>query len=132
MFRALFAASVVIIAALLLWPQHVDGFFAAVINGMPWAQATRTAVYEFFQAAANVVLFVPVGLLGYVWLRRWWVPLVVGFGLSLLLEVAQTLLPGRTSDGWDVVWNTLGAGVGVGIGLIWFRYGRGRPLNRPR
>ena len=121
---ALFVATVVIVAVLLLWPQHVDGWFATWVRSLAIDWRLQIAIYEGVQALANVVLFIPVGLFASWWLPRWWMAIVLGFVLSSGFELAQALVPGRTSDPWDVVWNTLGGAVGAVLGL---RYGRGRP-----
>lgn len=66
-------------------------------------------------AILNVVLFVPLGLAlgGDVrGLRR---VILAGFALSLIIEVAQTSLPGRHASSADLLWNTLGAAVGAGV-----------------
>lgn len=66
-------------------------------------------------AILNIVLFVPLGLAmgGDVrGLRR---AIVAGFALSLIIEVAQTSLPGRHASAADLLWNTLGAAVGAGV-----------------
>ncbi len=66
-----------------------------------------------FWAAANVVLFWPLGVA--LALRRW--PLAkttaAGCALSLLIEAAQYWIPGRFSNLDDVVTNGLGALTGA-------------------
>jgi len=60
---------------------------------------------------ANVALFLPLGFaLG---LDARWKPAVVGFGLSVAIEVIQQFVPGRNPSLLDVVTNTLGAWLGV-------------------
>jgi hypothetical protein len=66
-------------------------------------------------AILNIVLFVPLGLAlgGDVrGLRR---AILAGLALSLMIEVAQTSLPGRHASSADLLWNTLGAAVGTGV-----------------
>jgi glycopeptide antibiotics resistance protein len=70
--------------------------------------------------AANILLFVPLGVLVAALLggrRQWWaVP--IGAMLSGLIEVAQLLfLPSRVPDGRDVLANTLGTVIGAVI--VW-------------
>ena len=121
--RVLFAASVVVVAVILLWPEHVDGWFATWVWNLTIPVEWRAVIYVGSQALANVILFVPIGLFASWWLPRWWMAIVLGFVLSGGFELVQALLPGRTTDGWDVVWNTLGTGIGAVVG---FRYGRRR------
>ena len=47
--------------------------------------------------------------------RAWPLAIVAGFGLSAAVEYAQASIPGRVPDLDDVVWNTLGAVVGVAV-----------------
>lgn len=63
----------------------------------------------------NVLLFVPLGAtLALLLPRRVWPVAIVGaFALSVAVEFAQRSIPGRVPDGDDVLWNTVGAAVGV-------------------
>ena len=63
----------------------------------------------------NVLLFVPLGgTLALLLARRWWpLAIVCSFALSVAVEFAQRSIPGRVPDGDDVLWNTVGAAVGV-------------------
>ncbi len=73
---------------------------------------------ELSDAAANVVMFLPLGFLfRLTWPaprdRRALRPLVFGLALSLLLEAAQLFLPSRFSSPVDVVTNGAGAWLGA-------------------
>lgn len=74
---------------------------------------TNGALYEF---AGNIALFVPWGILALVVIgeRRWWLAAGLGVALTLAIELAQIPLP-RISDPRDLVANTLGVLVGIGI-----------------
>jgi hypothetical protein len=63
----------------------------------------------------NVLLFVPLGAtLAMLLARRFWpVAIAVPLALSMAVEFAQRSIPGRVPDGDDVLWNTVGAAVGV-------------------
>ncbi|MCZ2829142.1 VanZ family protein [Modestobacter sp. VKM Ac-2986] len=80
----------------------------------PWPGAVQRAQVE---AAANVLLFVPVGALAAVLVRRRSpvLPVALGAGLSVLVELVQTTLPGRVPDLADVAANTAGTVVGVAL-----------------
>jgi VanZ family protein len=103
----------------------------AVVEALaaPWPGTVQRAQVE---AAANVLLFVPVGALAALLLRRRspLLPLVCGAGTSVLVELAQTALPGRVPDLGDVVANTAGTAVGVVLAVVGTavrrRAGRGR------
>ncbi len=63
----------------------------------------------------NVLLFVPLGatlalLLGR---RLWPIAILASFALSGAVEFAQRSIPGRVPDAGDVLWNTVGAAIGV-------------------
>jgi glycopeptide antibiotics resistance protein len=63
-------------------------------------------------AIGNVLLFVPLGVV--LSLRRWGgtSAVLAGLALSASIEIAQLLIPGRTTSTADVIWNTLGAAAG--------------------
>jgi len=67
----------------------------------------------------NVVLFIPFGVLVPLLvprLRRGWRVILVGAGVSVLIEVCQLTMPqARHSDVNDVITNTLGVAIGWGI-----------------
>lgn len=122
--RLLAAAYVVYLAAVayLVWNPDPSAPGTAVLRltdlivrlGLP-ATASRT---EF---SLNVVMFVPLSLLGAFLFRRWqvseWVS--AGFLATVLIEVVQRLLlPTRTGSARDVVANTLGAFVGACAALV--------------
>ena len=66
--------------------------------------------------AANIVMFVPFGVLAAL-LRPhlgWWLLVGTGTSISVAIELAQLfLLPSRVADLRDVVSNTLGTAIGV-------------------
>jgi len=63
-------------------------------------------------ALLNMVLFVPLGFV--VDGRRGiWRAVLIGVGVSSLIEIAQAFLPGRYPTVGDIIWNGSGAGVGA-------------------
>lgn len=115
----LLAAYVVygIVVALLVWNPDTSAPGTAVVDldalfrrfGLP---STQSRV----ELGLNVVMFVPMSLLGAFLLRRWrigdWV--TAGFLATLLIEVVQRFfLPTRTGSARDVVANTFGALLGI-------------------
>ena len=65
----------------------------------------------------NVVVFVPVGLLLSCVSRRlkWWMVLLIGFGISLSIESLQFAMKRGFSEFDDVFHNTFGCAIGVMI-----------------
>ncbi|MDQ0372104.1 VanZ family protein [Cellulomonas humilata] len=114
----------VVAAVLVLNPWHLHDAFDAPIarglgalhdRGLPEKLNLHAA--EF---AANIALFVPLGLLGALLLprRRWWVVFVALVALSLGIELVQAVgLSYRQPSTRDVLGNSLGAAIGVGLSL---------------
>ena len=73
--------------------------------------ATDWITFDRVEAAANVVMFVPVGLF-FVLLfgrRLWWVAIIAGAAFSIGIEYVQLeFLPTRVADVRDVITNTSG------------------------
>jgi hypothetical protein len=63
----------------------------------------------------NTLLFVPLGATIALLLTRraWPVAILAAFALSATVEYAQVSIPGRVPDLDDVLWNTVGAVIGV-------------------
>lgn len=91
--------------------------------GLP---ATTTRV----ERGLNVVMFVPLSLLG-AWVLGWWRVVdwvLAGFAVSLLIEVVQHVaIPTRSGTTSDVVTNTTGALLGIALARL-----SRRVLARPR
>ena len=74
----------------------------------------------------NVVLFVPLGALGQWVLELWLRPraaaavmvMVLGVAVAFGLQVAQIYLPDRDAELADVLWNTVGLGMGLAAALL--------------
>jgi VanZ family protein len=112
---------VALIALVTLTPDSVDrgvhpflmrGVLFLQFHGLPWFR------YSMIEEAANVALFVPLGMLGILalGLRRWWRVVLTGTALSGSVELVQSaFLPGRVASVTDVVANGAGALVGVAL-----------------
>ncbi|WP_435746634.1 VanZ family protein [Microbacterium sp. PMB16] len=77
--------------------------------------------FHRFEILANVVVFVPVGILAFLLLPRrvWLLALLVGPLLSLGIEVAQRIaLPHRAATVTDVLANSVGATAGVVLAVL--------------
>ena len=70
--------------------------------------------------------FLAYGLMVFLWPGAWVRSFMTMFGfaagLGLFLEIAQGMLPtGRFMDLWDALANAAGAGLGVGVVMLWPR-----------
>ena len=113
---ALLAIALALLTWIILWKLEVpwvgSGGLRSVIL-VPFGEGPRAPL----ELAANLLLFVPIGLylgmLAPAW--RWWRIALIAAGLSLVLEFAQYALAVGTSDVTDVVVNTAGALLGLGL-----------------
>jgi VanZ family protein len=123
-----------LLALIVLWPAPVDrpasGLLGDVLGTLhrhgvpPWIN------YGVVEAAANVLLFLPFGLLAGLLLprHRRWLAVAAAVLLSAGIELAQSgLLPERFGTVQDVLANTAGAVLGAVISLL-----PGRPVRRGR
>lgn len=119
-----------LVARLTLWPAPApSSTFDLVRSVLAWLSRTGIPLtYAGLEAGANVVMFVPFGVLVGLLVRRWWLVVLLGFGLSAAIELAQLFfLPTRVATVQDVVVNTLGAALGVlGLHLVRWRMARRR------
>ena len=99
-----------------------------VAEAIDWLeQHTQTDAYDIIEALANVVMFVPFGILAWLWLRRRWAAILVGFTASCCIELSQlAFLPTRYASVQDVLMNSLGAAIGVALVTLWRRSGGDR------
>jgi glycopeptide antibiotics resistance protein len=84
-------------------------------------QATAWITFDRVEFAANVAMFVPLGVLAVLWfgVRGWWSAIVVGALVSGAIESAQAvLLSTRVPDVRDIVANTAGATIGMLLMLL--------------
>jgi len=86
--------------------------FAELLPG----STPQPATLEF---AANVAMFVPLGMLLLLLLgpRRWWLAALLTLGLTGGIELVQAGMPSRVSDLRDVAANSGGAVLGILLGL---------------
>jgi hypothetical protein len=113
-----FAAACVAILLITLTPGRTIGFnvhsCSLALTGLSsdaWSRDARTL---------NILIFVPVGFFAATLVRVWRWPLVVAFGLSVAVELAQRELPAlhRSCDVIDLIDNTIGALIGAAAGLV--------------
>ena len=106
-----------------LGPQPLDnkaeGVLYEVLRFFGRHASTDWITYDRVEFTANIAMFFPIGLFLLLLFgrRQWWLAIVVGFVLTVSIETAQLFIPGRVSDVRDVVSNTIGATLGVLVGL---------------
>lgn len=121
MLAAVTLVYLVAVGLITLLPQSPDSTGSAVaraivaaLRGFP---PTAWVTYDGAEFTANIVMFVPMGVLFTLLLgvHRWWLALVIGVAATCLIEGAQLVIPGRFSDVRDLVANSLGTLIGIGI-----------------
>jgi glycopeptide antibiotics resistance protein len=133
--RLLALVGVAYIAACLVigfWPSRVDAPVDRPLNRvLAWLHSSGipdVVDFRFVERGANLLLFVPLGALLAAQLHRrhWWIALVAGIALSGFIELGQALLlPGRFATWSDILTNSAGAVIGVGITMLLRRRTRG-------
>ena len=76
--------------------------------------------YARLEFLANIALFVPIGvfLMLLFGTRLWWLALGACFAMTAFIETAQRSIPGRVPDERDLIANSIGAALGVLLGLL--------------
>ncbi|MDD0857187.1 VanZ family protein [Arthrobacter alpinus] len=115
---ALAAAYLLAVVLIVFWPTPVDRPAAGTLHqvlswlyrhGMP-----RFVNYSVVEFSANIVMFIPLGIIASSYFKNAVVGVIIGALSSCLIELGQTLLlPDRYATGLDVLANTLGAGLGA-------------------
>jgi VanZ family protein len=102
------------------YDRRIDGFLFRALRSLHRHDGTSWITYSLVEGAANVAMFLPVGMFLVLLLgrSRWWLAVAIGVGLSALIETAQAFLPTRVSDVRDLLHNGLGALIGVVLVLI--------------
>jgi glycopeptide antibiotics resistance protein len=113
--RVLLPVYLLAVAVIIFSPSDDSG--AGILDWL--ADFLGAPAYAAVEFTANIVMFVPFGVL--VRLAsvrlRWWMILALGFLTTVTIELTQSTLPSRYSTVSDVVANTLGTA--VGLGLTW-------------
>lgn len=102
------------------WPVPVDrgvrSVLLSIFDRLAAAGAPTWVDYAHVEFGANIVMFVPLGVLIALLLPRWewWLAPIIGLALSLAIEFGQALLlPERFASPLDVLANTAGATIGA-------------------
>ena len=88
---------------------HLQGY-----RHLEWLTVHRA---EFL---ANIAMFVPVGLFLLLLFgsRFWWLAVLVAVAMTSSIETVQRFIPGRVPDDRDIAANTMGAVIGILLGLV--------------
>ncbi|BDV31107.1 VanZ family protein [Microbacterium terricola] len=84
-------------------------------------ESTAWITFDRVEFAANVAMFVPLGVFAVLWfgVRGWWTAPLLGLAVSGAIETLQAAyLDSRVPDVRDIVANTLGATIGMLLMLL--------------
>jgi glycopeptide antibiotics resistance protein len=137
LWRRAFAAFIAMLALIGFWPSPVDepvqGELSAVLNFLHSHGIPGWFDYAFVEASANVVLFVPVGIVATLAFpdKRWWRNAAVGLVVSGCMELGQQLfLHSRVASLLNLVTNTAGCVIGIALAQAVLRVIKRRQAQR--
>jgi glycopeptide antibiotics resistance protein len=109
---------------LTLGPQPTDtetkSLAMVVVDAVNSFGPIHNFTFADLEFISNIAIFVPIGFL-FVALfgrRRWWLAILAGAVLTLVIEGTQTFLPARVPDVRDLIANTTGAILGALLALL--------------
>jgi glycopeptide antibiotics resistance protein len=136
LWRGILAAMLAPLALIAFWPSPVDQPFQSELASILSFLHTRGIPvwinYKFVEAAANVVLFIPLGLVASLAFteKRWWQIGAFGLIVSGCMELGQLLfLHNRFASPQDIVTNTGGAVIGALLAVAALKQLRARRLS---
>ena len=111
--RAYLLAYALLLTGIAFWPVPVDQGAGPLLRLI--TRAIPALTYERIEFAANILLFVPLGLLlTLILTRNRWLVLPVAFLATVTIECVQAvLLDARTPSVLDIIANTAGACIGI-------------------
>jgi glycopeptide antibiotics resistance protein len=136
LWRMILAAMLVPLAVIAFWPSPIDepvqSELASILSFLHKHGIPRWFNYKFVEAAANVVLFIPLGIVASLAFpqRRWWQVGAFGLIVSGCMELGQLLfLNSRFASLQDIVTNTGGAVIGALLAIAALKELRARRLS---
>lgn len=107
------------------YSPEAGGLLEWLLGVLSSTPLTAWITFDLVEFSANVVLFVPLGVLAMAWGARGWHGILGGALVTVAIELTQLLLlPTRVSDARDIVANTAGAALGVAIVVVARRHRR--------
>jgi glycopeptide antibiotics resistance protein len=102
------------------WSTATHQIGGGILSPAAWTSSVTWTTGYLSEMVFNVALFVPVGMLAALLIRRrlWPLALAAGFSFTTLIELLQLLSVDRISDPRDLVMNTAGTVVGVFLVLV--------------
>lgn len=107
-----------------LGPQPLDsagrGQLWRIIGFLQRQELTSWITYDGIEFAANILMFIPIGLMFVLLLgrRRWWLAIALSVIMTFGIEGVQHFLADRVSDPRDLLANSIGGVIGVFVALI--------------
>lgn len=137
--QLILVALAVPLALIAFWPTPVDQAasrqFAAILTLLHCHGVPTWFNYKFVEAAANVVIFLPVGFVAALGFpsKRWWQIGAFGLLVSGSIELGQLLfLHDRFASPSDIMTNTTGAVIGALLATLATKKGGPLPFgSRP-
>lgn len=127
------AAYALLAAAVLFAPVSYGEIVVAVGDAFRGAFGMSGFGYGWFEFAANILFFMPLGFLLTLLFRRPWLGALLAVALSVAAEAIQLALPGRLASPRDILANALGAIAGALIAWLIIRRPHGeRPTETRR
>ncbi len=128
------------LAGILFWPSPVDRpIDGALMQLIQWLHGHGLPEwfigYRKVEFAANILLFIPLGIILVLRLPRklWWLAIVIAAVFSGAVELAQAIfLPARVPAWSDIVANTAGAFIGAILVLMVWSWSRRRARHAAR
>ncbi|WP_091703747.1 VanZ family protein [Microbacterium sp. cf046] len=110
--RALLTVYAITLALIAFWPVPVDSDAGPLLRQITLAFPPLT--YPRIELLANILLFVPLGALLMLIIRRRYLILPIAVAVTAVIECSQALmLDRRTPSMLDIIANTVGACVGI-------------------
>lgn len=136
LWRAALSAMLITLGLIAFWPSPVDapvqGQLASVLGFLHAHGIPAWFNYPFIEASANVVLFIPLGVVATLAFpeRPWGEAGAFGLLICACMEVGQLLfLHNRVASPLDIVTNTFGAVIGALLATAGLKQLRARGLS---
>lgn len=115
---------IIFVGWLTLTPQPIgpdqQRFIHRVLDALHRRGYAESLDYDRLEFLANIALFVPIGvfLLLLFGAGGWWLAAIGSFAMTAVIETIQQQMPSRVSDERDLLANTIGALIGIALGLL--------------